>query len=106
MFADLGFPGLFLYLALLAGLARECLTVRRHVGAKDDFERDFSLSALGVMTVAMIEGLFGDLRFDPTLNTLLFLFLGITASIGRAARSEGTQITSVSVDKSQSKVKA
>lgn len=101
LFADLGFPGLFLYLALLAGLAREC--VRRHLGAKDDFERHFSLIAFSVMSVAMIEAITGDLRFDPTLNTLMFLFLGITASIGRTAKSEGTQITSASVDKSQSR---
>jgi O-antigen ligase len=98
LFAELGLPGLFLYVALLAGLARECLSVRRHLGPKDDFERHFSLSALSVMAVAMIEALFGDLRFDPTLNTLLFLFLGITASIGRGARSEGTQIRSVPLE--------
>jgi len=102
LFAELGFPGMFLYLALLAGLARECLTVRRHLGPKDDFERHFSISALGVMTISMIEGLFGDLRFDSTLNTLLFLFLGITASIRHAARSERT---SVSLHQSQSTVK-
>jgi O-antigen ligase len=105
LFAELGLPGLFLYVALLAGLARECLAVRRQLAPKDDFERHFSLSALSVMTVAMIEALFGDLRFDPTLNTLFFLFLGITASIGHAVRSEATHIKSVSVEKSSSKVK-
>jgi O-antigen ligase len=105
LFAELGFPGLFLYVALLAGLARECITVRRHLGAKDDFERHFSLCALGVLTVAMIEAIFGDLRFDPTLNTLLFLFLGITASIRRTARAERPQINSVSIEKFSSKVK-
>src|SRR5262249_4769493 len=61
------------------------LTVRRYLGRKDEFERHFSIVAFSVMTVAMIEAVTGDLRFDPTLNTLTFLFLGITASIGRAA---------------------
>jgi len=105
LFAELGVPGLFLYLALLAGLTRECLTVRRHLGAKDDFERHFSLCALAVLTVAMIEALFGDLRFDPTLNTLLFLFLGITASMRRTAKAERPQIKPASIEKFSSKVK-
>jgi len=85
LFAELGFPGLLLYLTLLACLARECLSVRRYLGWKDDFERHFSIVALGVLTVSMIEAVTGDLRFYPTLNTLTFLFLGITASIRRAA---------------------
>ena len=94
LFAELGFPGLFLYLALLTSLARECVTVRKHLGPTDDFERYFSLSALGVLSVAMIEALFGDLRFDPTLNALLFLFLGVTASMRHGARNEGTRLSS------------
>jgi O-antigen ligase len=91
LFADLGFPGVFLYLALFVVLARECYTQRKKLGAKHDFERAFCLSAFCIMAIAVTEALTGDLRFDPTLNTLTFLFLGITASIGRTNRNEGAQ---------------
>jgi O-antigen ligase len=91
LFADLGFPGVSLYLALFVVLGRECYIVRRQLGTKHDFERAFCLSAFCVMAIAVTEALTGDLRFDPTLNTLTFLFLGMTAGIGQAVRGDGAQ---------------
>ena len=39
--------------------------------------------------ILLWEGMSGDLRFDPTLNTVTFLFVGITASMKGRRREPG-----------------
>jgi hypothetical protein len=45
------------------------------------FERNVALSAIALVVILLWEGMSGDMRFNPTLNTLTFLFVGITASM-------------------------
>jgi putative inorganic carbon (hco3(-)) transporter len=91
LFADLGFPGVALYLTMLGFLLKEVLRVRKSLGRSMQFERHLALTAACMLIVLLMEGMEGDLRFNPTLNTMTFLFAGITASITRgvAARLRG-----------------
>jgi len=82
LFAETGIFGLLLYISLLLCLAGKCISAwRRHRQPEQDFERDFSVLSLGLVAVTMIEAVFGDQRFDPTLNVILLLFVGIVASM-------------------------
>src|SRR5208282_1000256 len=81
LFADLGLPGVALYVALFGYLFRDCLRIRKSLDPAAQFERNFALSAVCLLTIAMIEAISGDLRFNPTLNAVTFLFAGITASL-------------------------
>ena len=89
LFADLGFPGVALFVTLFGYLLRECLRVRKFLGAGFQFERDLALASVCLVVVALWEAMSGDLRFDPTLNAVTFLFVGITASINYRALSAG-----------------
>jgi O-antigen ligase len=81
LFADLGFPGLALYVTLFGFLLRECITIRRSLVPGSQFERNVVLSSIGLVVILLWEAMSGDLRFNPTLNAVTFLFLGITASM-------------------------
>ncbi|MFZ0771038.1 MAG: O-antigen ligase family protein [Candidatus Sulfotelmatobacter sp.] len=80
LFADMGFPGVLLYAILFGYLLRECFRVWRSFGPENQFEKNFALCSLGLVLMSIIEAMSGDLRFNPTLNSLTFLFVGITAS--------------------------
>ncbi len=81
LFADLGVPGVALYAALFIYLFRESLRIRKTLGLEAQFEKGLALTSVCLLTVAMIEAMSGDLRFNPTLNAVTFLFAGITASM-------------------------
>ncbi|HLW88599.1 MAG TPA: O-antigen ligase family protein [Terriglobales bacterium] len=81
LFADLGFPGVALYVALFGFLLKECIRIRRSLGPDNAFERNVALSSIGLVIITLWEAMSGDLRFNPTLNAVTFLFLGITASM-------------------------
>ena len=90
LFADTGFPAwLILFVTLYGCLLRECFRIRRSLDPGDHFERNLALSSIGLVTITLWEGMSGDLRFDPTLNALTFLFLGITASMKGRRRESG-----------------
>ncbi|MFZ0868411.1 MAG: O-antigen ligase family protein [Candidatus Sulfotelmatobacter sp.] len=89
LFADTGFPGLILFVMLYGYLLKECFRIRRSLDPGDLFERNLALSTIGLVTITLWEGMSGDLRFDPTLNALTFLFLGITASMKGRRREPG-----------------
>ena len=95
LFADTGFPGLVLFVMLFGYLLTECFQSRRLLDSGDHFEKNFALSSAGLVVVAMIEAMSGDLRFDPTLNTVMCLFVGITASM---------KLRAVSMKRSKQKV--
>jgi O-antigen ligase len=81
LFAETGIIGITLYVSLLVSLMIRCLLIWRRLKPEDTFERSVVVSTLGLVVVITIEGIFGDQRFDPNFNTLLFLFLGIAASM-------------------------
>jgi O-antigen ligase len=81
LFADMGFPGLLSFVALYGYLLKECIRIRRSLNAGDQLERNVALSAIALVAITLWEGISGDMRFNPTLNALTFLFLGITASM-------------------------
>jgi O-antigen ligase len=81
LFAETGIFGLLLYVSLLVALAGKCIGAWRNHRVGDDFEKGFAVATLGLVCVTMIEGVFGDQRFDPTLNVMLFLCVGIVASM-------------------------
>ena len=81
LFADLGFPGVALYVTLFGFLLRECITIRKSLIRGSQFERNVVLSSIGLVVITLWEAMSGDLRFNPTLNAVTFLFLGITASM-------------------------
>lgn len=81
LFADLGFPGVALYVTLFMLLLKECIRVRKSLAVGEQFERHIALSSIGLLIVLLMEAMEGDLRFNPTLNTMTFLFVGITVSI-------------------------
>src|SRR5260370_13354461 len=89
LFADTGFPGLALYVMLFGYLLKECFHIRRSLNPGDHFETNFALSSIGLVTITLWEALSGDLRFDPTLNAVTFLFVGITASMKWRRREYG-----------------
>jgi O-antigen ligase len=81
LFADLGFPGVALYVTLFVFLLTECIRIRGSLGPDNAFERNVALSSIGLVIITLWEAMSGDLRFNPTLNGVTFLFLGITASM-------------------------
>jgi O-antigen ligase len=81
LFADLGFPGVALYVALFGFILKDCIRIRKSVGLRSGFGRNLALSSIGLVAVTLWEAMSGDMRFDPTLNTVTFLFVGITASM-------------------------
>jgi O-antigen ligase len=97
LFADLGFPGVALYVTLFGYLLKECFRVRRSLALGSYFERNLALASVCLVVVALWEGMSGDLRFDPTLNAVTFLFVGITTSM---------KLHIVSVERSTRKISA
>jgi O-antigen ligase len=90
LFADLGFPGVALYVTLLGLVIRECIQARERMNRSHGFERSAALSALAMVLITMWEGMSGDNRFNPTLNTITFLLVGMAASMRHAlARANG-----------------
>jgi O-antigen ligase len=85
LFADLGFPGVTLYVTLFGFILNECIRIRRSLDPGAQFERNLALSAIGLVVVTLWEAMSGDLRFNPTLNTVTFLFVGITASMNHTS---------------------
>jgi O-antigen ligase len=81
LFADLGFPGVALYVTLFGFVLKDCIRIRKSVGLRSGFGRNLALSSIGLVAVTLWEAMSGDMRFDPTLNTVTFLFVGITASM-------------------------
>ena len=81
LFADLGFPGVALYVMLLGFVLRDCIRIRKSLDPRFQFERNLALSSIGLVVILLWEGMSGDLRFNPTLNTVTVLFVGITASM-------------------------
>ncbi|HEY1658126.1 MAG TPA: O-antigen ligase family protein [Candidatus Sulfotelmatobacter sp.] len=81
LFADMGFPGVLLYSALFGYLLRDCFRTWRLFSPENLFEKNFALCALGLVLISIIEAISGDLRFNPTLNSLTFVFAGIAASM-------------------------
>lgn len=81
LFADLGFPGVALYVTIFGFILRDCVRKFRALDRESLFERNLMLSTLGMVIILLWEGMSGDMRFNPTLNTLTFLFTGIAASI-------------------------
>ena len=77
----MGFPGVLLYTALFVYLLRECFRIWKSFGPDNQFEKNFCLCSLGLVLVSIIEAMSGDLRFNPTLNSLTFLFVGIAVSM-------------------------
>jgi O-antigen ligase len=88
LFADLGFLGAALYVMLFGFVLKECVRVRKSLDHNLQFERGLCLTALALVAITLWEGMAGDNRFDPTLNTITFLFVGIAASIGRLRFTE------------------
>lgn len=85
LFADLGFPGVALYVTVLVFLLRECIRIRKSLSSSDQFERHVALTSIGLFVVLFMEAMEGDMRFNPTLNTMTFLLAGITASLRSTA---------------------
>ncbi len=85
LFADLGFPGVVLYVTLFGFVLKECIRIRRSLDPSARFERNLALSSIGLVMVLLWEAMSGDMRFNPTLNTVTFLFVGLTASMGRTS---------------------
>jgi O-antigen ligase len=83
LFADMGFPGVLLYTALFIYLLSECFIIWRTFSPENHFEKNFALCSLGLVLISIIEAMSGDLRFNPNLNSLTFLFVGITVSMKR-----------------------
>jgi O-antigen ligase len=91
LFADLGFPGVALYVTLFGFVLKECIRLRRSLDRGQEFERNVALSSIGLVAILLWEAMSGDMRFNPTLNTVTFLFAGLTASItvkAKRARSK------------------
>jgi O-antigen ligase len=87
LFSDLGFPGVALYVTIFGLILRDLLRIRKSLGRKWQFERNLTLAALGLVIILLWEGMSGDMRFNPTLNTLTFLFTGIASGIPQALRN-------------------
>jgi O-antigen ligase len=82
LFAETGICGLLVYISLLFVLILKCISKWIHLSPERHFERNFVLCAFALIIVSMNEAMFSDLRnSSPALNVLLFLFLGIVASI-------------------------
>jgi O-antigen ligase len=105
LFADLGFPGVALYVTLFGFVLRECIRIRKSLGPEAAFERNVALSSIGLVVIVLWEAVSGDMRFNPTLNTVTFLFVGITASIKYWHREHGTINTEQSWPKEESSIK-
>ena len=88
LFAETGVIGLALYVGLWLATLWECILARRVLRGGAEFEANFALVALCLVCVAMFEAFFSDMRFDPTFNTLVFLFAGIAASAARDAKAQ------------------
>jgi O-antigen ligase len=81
LFADLGFPGVVLYVTMFGFMLRECIRTFRRLDRSLEFEKTVVLSSIAMIVILLWEGMSGDMRFNPTLNTTTFLLVGIASSI-------------------------
>jgi len=82
LFAETGIIGLLLYFSMLGCLLKALISIWRRLSPAMDFERDFVLTSIALVLMAVIHGWFGDLRFSLATNTMVFMFAGIAVSIG------------------------
>jgi hypothetical protein len=91
LFAETGIFGLLLYVSLLLYLGGKCIASWWQLPAEADFEKNFAVTSLGLVAVMMIEAVFSDQRFDPILNVILFLCVGVAASM-RISGEDGARL--------------
>lgn len=85
LFAETGISGFALYVALYICALVECLRARKSLSSTREFESAVALVSGCLVCVAIFEAGFSDIRFNPTFNTVVFLFVGTAASAGRSA---------------------
>jgi O-antigen ligase len=88
LFAETGLIGLLLYLAMVAFLFKTLVSIWMRLSPAMDFERDFVLTSVALLVIALIHGYFGDLRFSLATNTIVFLFAGISVSIAERSLAD------------------
>jgi len=91
LFAETGIFGFLFYASLLVTMALRAFRFARRWRSDDEIlERNFAAGALALVIVMMIEAVFSDLRFFPSINTMVFLMLAILMSMNeaKAARTE------------------
>ncbi len=86
--AELGIVGLLPYLTVLLFATRVCTTSWSTLkGESSEFERRIVVIAMGALSTYFILGLTVDLRWDQTLDVIVFLLLGIISSLQSNAAS-------------------
>jgi O-antigen ligase len=89
--AEVGLPGLLLYLVMVVLMLRRCLQTYRSLGSEQAFERSFILMTVGLLAAYVLTGWFSDLRWNTVQNTLMFLMLGLVTAIGRDEQTKGRE---------------
>lgn len=81
IFAQVGGIALVTYGCILMSLIRMIVRVYQQLPRHLEFERGFTISALGCLFCYMTMALFSDIHSTPLINNLVYLFLGIVASM-------------------------
>ncbi len=87
IFAQMGTIALSLYGILLISVIRMVLNTYRHLPRQMEFERAYAVSTLGCFLCYIIVAVFSDIHSSPLNNNLIFLLVGIVASISSRTRN-------------------
>jgi len=90
--AEVGLPGLALYLVMAVLMWRRCLNTYRSLDPEHTFERSFILMVVGLLAAYVLTGWFSDLRWNTVQNTLMFLMLGLVSAMSRDLEKQRSDV--------------
>lgn len=88
IFAELGFLGLYFYLSIFTQQSFIAYKIYHRTKHKEPFFREFILLISALNVCYLFSSLFVDTRWDPSINTALFLFFGILSSLDKKLNNE------------------
>ena len=87
IFAQIGTIALILYGIILISIIRMVLNTYRRLPRHMEFERAYAVSTLGCFLCYLVIAMFSDIHSSPLHNNLVFLLVGIVASISARSRN-------------------
>jgi O-antigen ligase len=81
--AELGIPGLALFLGIGILMGKRCLRVYRALHPSLTFERMFVVMTLGSLAMYYFTAWFSDVKWTTVQNTVMFVLLGVVAALER-----------------------
>jgi O-antigen ligase len=81
MGAEVGVPTMLAFLLMNFYMVRMCSALYRKLGPEMQLEKSLLVMVMGLVSMYVVTGWFSDLRWTTVQNTLIFLLLGLVASL-------------------------